>query len=78
MSLAMIAPTAVFIPLCLVGLLPDRAAVAASMTLMPLAMLADMGFRWPEYALHRHGAMTTSTGHHHPGSPAAVAEAPLR
>ncbi len=54
MSLAMIAPTVVFVPLCLAGLLPDRAAVGASMTLMPLAMLADMGYRWPEYAHHRH------------------------
>lgn len=62
MSLAMIAPTVVFVPLCLAGVLPHRASVGASMTLMPLAMLADMAYRWRDYAQHHHGAMTVSIG----------------
>ncbi len=75
MGLAMIAPTAVFVPLCLAGLLPDRAALAASMTLMPLAMLADMGYRWREYAQHEHGAMTASVHWGHTDSAPVMAEA---
>ena len=76
MSLAMIAPTVVFVPLCLVGLLPDRAAIAASMSLMPLAMLADMGYRWREYAQHRHAAMAEPINSGQDES--AVAVAPTR
>ncbi len=56
MSLAMIAPTVVFVPLCLVGLLPHGAAVGAAMMLMPVAMLVDMGYRWRDYAQHRHAS----------------------
>jgi hypothetical protein len=54
MSLAMVAPTAVIVPLCLAGLLPHTAAVGPSMSLMTVAMLADMGYRWRDYAQHRH------------------------
>jgi hypothetical protein len=54
MSLAMVAPTAVIVPLCLAGLLPHTAAVGPSMSLMTVAMLADMGYRWRDYAQHGH------------------------
>lgn len=61
MSLAMIAPTVVIVPLCLAGFLPHRAAVGGSHVFMPLAMLADMGYRWRDYAQHRHTAMSENT-----------------
>lgn len=77
MSLAMIAPCVVFVPLCLIGLLPDQAAVGASMSLMPLTMLADMGYRWRDYAQHRHPAMTAPTRSRRSDSAAATA-APSR
>lgn len=66
MSLAMIGPTVVIVPLCLAGFLPHRAAVGTSHVLMPVAMLADMAYRWRDYAQHRHVTMTESadTGHH--------------
>ena len=53
MSLAMLLPTVVIVPLCLAGVLPHSAAVGPSMMLMSVAMLADMGFRWRDYAQHR-------------------------
>ena len=60
MSLAMIAPTVVIVPLCLAGVLPHSAAVGPSMSLMTVAMLADMGYRWRDYAQHHHAGMTES------------------
>lgn len=54
MSAAMLLPVAVVVPLCLVGVLPHSFAVGPTHVLMPLAMLADMGYRWPDYARHRH------------------------
>lgn len=70
MSVAMIAPTAMIVPLCLAGFLPHTAAVGPSMSLMTVAMLADMGYRWSDYARHRHGGPAGSA---HPGHHVAVA-----
>ena len=58
MSAAMVAPTVVIVPLCLIGVLPHTVAVGPSMSLMTFGMLADMGYRWRDYAQHRHAAMT--------------------
>lgn len=60
MSTAMIAPTVVIVPLCLAGFLPHSAAVGATHVLMPVAMLADMGYRWRDYAHHQHAAISKS------------------
>ena len=60
MSAAMIGPTAVIVPLCLAGFLPHTAAVGTSHVLMPIAMLADMSYRWRDYAQHQHATMTES------------------
>lgn len=66
MSVAMIAPTAVIVPLCLAGFLPHSAAVGTTHVLMPVAMLADMAYRWRDYAQRQHATMTEAahTGHH--------------
>lgn len=66
MSVAMVAPTAVVVPLCLAGFLPHSAAVVTTHVLMPLAMLTDMAYRWRDYAQHRHVmAMRSTRTHHH-------------
>ncbi len=54
MSVAMVLPVAIIVPLCLVGVLPHTFAVGPTHVLMPVAMLADMGYRWHDYAQHRH------------------------
>jgi hypothetical protein len=73
MSVAMIAPTAVVVPLCLAGFLPHSAAVGTSHVLMPVAMLADMAYRWRDYAQHQHATMTESA--HTPHHAAAITDA---
>ena len=53
MSVAMVLPVAVVVPLCLAGVLPHTFALGPTHVVMPLAMLADMGFRWRDYTGHR-------------------------
>lgn len=74
MSLAMVAPTAVVVPLCLAGFLPHSAAVVTSHVLMPVAMLTDMAYRWRDYAQHQHATTIGSTRTHHHAA-AAITDA---
>ncbi len=50
MSAAMTVPTLVVVLICSVGLLPHELALAWSMPLMTVGMIADMLYRWHEYA----------------------------
>jgi hypothetical protein len=70
MSAAMVVPTGGLVVICFAGILPHSAALAWSMPLMYVAMLGDMGYRWRDYAQHRHGLVPEPA---HTNQPPAVA-----